>query len=619
MSASRRQLVRRGHRGYRRGCDLAIAVCGVALVGFPLVGLSLAAQEANGTSAPDRVAAVDAAMRTGIAAANANDLAAARNDFARAVELAPEIEAAHAALGSVLLAQGELKAADAELLRAHQLDPGDSSATVNLGRVESLLGEASAAVTLFEQALAGPDPPTLSADETIAFAKSLSAVSRGAEAEVQLEDALRRAPDSAALHDAVGALLAQSGHTEEALAHFQRAAAIEPGLPGTQYLLGAALLSLGHAEEAIAPLGLAVAAMPERFDAHLQFGRALSATHRDKEALVELHRAAELRGPDTGVDATYALAVAMDASGDAVASLPLFAAATGSPAGSTLGNAALINYALALVQTGDASGAVRLYEKATVLGPDSATLREDYGVAYLQQADLDHAIAQFRAGVAMAPQSAQLHYDLGLALKLKDDLGGAVAELTRAAALDATLPDPAYTLGVIYMQQGRFAEAAAQLRVVTTLQPANGEAWAMLGGVLKDADDTAEAIDAIHHATALEPEQPSLHVQLAALLVRTGQPTQAAAERKVAADLSRAAVSRQRATFALKSGRALLAEGKVPEAILQLKTAADAEPQLAECHALLAEALSRQGKLAEAALERQRADALQATAAAAAP
>jgi Flp pilus assembly protein TadD len=584
-----------------------------------LLALPLIAQQPNGKIPSDRVAAVDASMRAGIAAANANDLAAARKDFAHAVELAPEIEAAHAALGSVLLAQGELKAAEVELLRAHQLEAGDISATVNLGRVDSLLGEAEAAVPLFEQALAAPDPPMLSTDETIAFAKSLSAVGRSSEAAVQLEDALGRTPESAQLHDALGALLAQAGHTDQAIAHFEQAAALEPDVPETQYLLGAALLSLGNAEEAIAPLRRAVAAMPNRFEAHLQYGRALSATHRDQEALVELHRAAELRGPDTAVDATYALALAMDASGDAAASLPLFAAATGSPAASSLGNAALINYALARVQTGDASGAVRLYEQALALGPDSATLREDYGVAYLQQADLDHAIAQFRAGVAMAPQSAQLHYDLGLAFKLKDDLNGAIAELTRAAALDAALPDPAYTLGVIYMQQGRFPEAAAELRTVTALQPANGEAWAMLGGVLKDADDTAEAIDAIHHAAALEPEQPSLHVQLAALLVRTGQPAQAAAERKLAADLSRAAVSRQRASFALKSGRALLMEGKLPEAIVQLKTAADADPQMAECHALLAEALSRQGKLAEAALERQRADALQVTAASATP
>ncbi len=155
--------------------------------------------------------------------------------------------------------------------------------------------------------------------------------------------------------------------------------------------------------------------------------------------------------------------------------------------------------------------------------------------------------------------------------------------------------------------------------MVTAMQPANGEAWAMLGGVLKDADDSAGAIDAIRHAATLEPEQPSLHVQLAALLVRTGRPADAAAERKIAADLSRAAVSRQRATFALKSGRTLLAEGKLPEAIVQFNTAAEAEPELVECHTLLAEALSRQGKLAEAALERQRAASLQLTSASPAP
>ncbi|HEX4650003.1 MAG TPA: tetratricopeptide repeat protein, partial [Granulicella sp.] len=182
----------------------------VASFSAALAAMPLIAQQPNGKIPSDRVAAVDAAMRTGIAAANANDLAAARKDFAHAVELAPEIAAAHAALGSVLLAQGELKTAEVELLRAHQLEAGDISATVYLGRVESLLGEAEAAVPLFEQALAAPDPPMLSTDETIAFAKSLSAVGRSSEAAVQLEEALGRTPESAQLHDALGALLAQA-------------------------------------------------------------------------------------------------------------------------------------------------------------------------------------------------------------------------------------------------------------------------------------------------------------------------------------------------------------------------------------------------------------------------
>jgi protein O-GlcNAc transferase len=553
-------------------------------------------------------------MRAGIAAANKNDLALARREFAQAVALAPQIEAAHAALGSVLLAQGDLKTALDELQRAHELDAADAAATLNLARVRSGLGDSGAAVSLFREALAAPDPPTLSPDEALAFASSLSAAGQGSEAETELTEALLHAPDSAPLHDALGALLAQSGHTDQALPHFQRAVALDPTLSQAQYLLGTSLLFLGEPGEAIPPLQRAVATMPDSFDAHLQLGRALSAMHRDPEALVELHRAAELRATNTTADATYALALALEASGDAATSLPLFLAATTATTSSgapTLGNAALINYALALVQTGDAKDALPLYARALTLGPDSTTLREDYGVAYLQQADLDHAIAQFQAGVALAPESAQLHYDLGLAFKLKDDLSRAISEFGRAAELDPTLPDPAYTLGIIYMQQGRFPEAATQLRLVTALQPANGAAWAALGGVLKEEDDSTGAIDAIRHAAVLEPEQPSLHIQLAALLVRTGKPTEAAAERKLAADLSRAAVSQQRATFALKSGRSLLAEGKLPEAIVQLTAAVEAAPQLAECHTLLAEALSRQGKPAEAALERRRAAALE--------
>jgi protein O-GlcNAc transferase len=582
---------------------------------FVAVACPLTAQqaEAHPGAGPARVelTAADSAMRAGIAAVSRNDLSLARRDFTRAVALAPQAEAAHAALGSVLLAQGDFNTALKELERAHELNAADTSATLNLARVQSSLGNPRAALSLFREALASPHTPALSPDEAIAYAASLSAAGQRGEAETQLAEALLRAPDSAPLEDALGALLAQSGRTEEALPHFQRAATLDPGLPQTQYLLGVSTLVLGQPEAAIAPLRLAAAAMPNSFDAHLQLGRALSATHRDGEALVELHRAAELRGSNTPADASYALALALEASGDAAASIPLFATATTGSNVSTLGNAGLINYALALVQTGDAKGALPLYAKALTLGPDSATLREDYGVAYLQQADLDHAIAQFDAGVALDPQNAQLHYDLGLAYKLKDDLGQAVSELERAAALDATLPDPAYTLGVIYMQQGRFAEAAQQLRRVTTLQPANGGAWALLGGVLREDEDVSGAIEAIQRATELEPEQPSLHVQLAALLARTGKPELAAVERKRAAELSRAAVSQQRATFALKSGRALLAEGKLPEAIVQLSAAADAAPQLAEAHTLLAEALSREGKLAEAALERQRAAALQ--------
>ncbi len=548
------------------------------------------------------------AMAAGLDASHRGDLSTARREFARAVRLAPHVSATHAALGSVLLAQDQVSAALHELSIAHTLDSADASNNLNLARAQVAAGRFEAAVPLFQQVLRTSPPPVLSDEESLAYATALAAIHQAAAAQDTLRAALSLSPDSAVLNDAFGALLAQAGQLDQALPFFQKAVASDPELVSAQYHLGVALLESDRAPEALAPLQLAVSAHPGQFDYQLQLGRALSALHQDGDALAALHRAMALRSATTPSSSVYALALALQASGDAAAALTLFEAALTDR--SIVDSSALINDALAHVQTGDASGALPLYSRALELGPDTPTLREDFGVAYLQQSNLDRAIEQFRAGIVLQPDNAHLHYDLGLALKLKDDLAAAIAEFERSAQIDPTLPDSAYTLGVIYMQQGRFTEAAAQLKIVTTLQPENGDAWALLGSVLKDSGDSRGANEALRRAIALEPDQPGLHIQLAALESQAGDKDAASAERKIAADLSRAAISHQRASFALKSARALLSEHKVPEAVVQLLVAVQAEPKLAEPHALLADAYTRQGKLADAALQRQLAAAL---------
>ena len=546
-------------------------------------------------------------MRAGTAAANRNDLPAARREFARAAQLAPQVAAAHAAYGSILLALGELDACPPRTPTrphprpgrlCHHPKPRPHRKPPRPLRIFRLALSRSArrltAARPLRRRVPSPTPPPL------------SATGDPATAEIRTPRSAHPLPQlRGSLYDAHGMLLANTGHFQQALDDLTRAITLAPTAT-LQYHLGAVLISLGRPDEALPPLRSAAQSLPNSFDIHLQLGRALSGLHQDAPALAELHRAIELQPTTLSPTQAYALALALEASGDARASLPFFKIAARSP---SLGNEPLINQAVALVQTGDAIGALPLYAKALALGPETPTLREDYGVAYLQQSDLDHAIAQFRAGLLLDPESAHLHYDLGLAFKLKDDLPQAIPELERASQLDPNLPDPAYTLGILYMQQGRTADAATQLRRATTLQPTNAEAWSVLASVLKDSDP-AGAIAALHQAISLGPDQPGLHIQLAALYAHAGDPAQAASERKTAADLSRAAMAQQRATFALNSGRALLAQGKLPEAIAQLTVAAEADPALPDPHKLLAEALARQGKPAEAQRERERANAL---------
>ncbi|MGA8938748.1 MAG: tetratricopeptide repeat protein [Acidobacteriaceae bacterium] len=486
---------------------------------------------------------------------------------------------------------------------------------------QALLGNYADAITLYRTALTSPQPPVLSDTDALLYATSLAATGDVANARHQLTQALAQSPDSAPLNNALGTLIAQSGHLEDALLYFQHAVTSDPSLITAQYHLGAALLALNQPEAALAPLQIAAQANPNRFDVQLQLGKALSATHQDAEALTHLHLATQLASTTTSPDALYALALALQASGDARASLPIFEASTTAPNASPAdsNSSALTNYALARVQTGDAVGAIPLYKRALALGPDTPDLREDFGVAYLQQSDIVHAIEQFRAGLALDPSSAHLHYDLGLALKLKDDLTDAVPEFQRAQQLDPSLPDPAYTLGVIYMQQGHFPDAIKELKQAAQMQPNNGNAWALLGSVLKDSDDATGAFAALTRAVALEPDQPSLHIQLAALDMEAGKRDQAVAERKIAATLSRAANNRQRANFSLRSGRVLLDQNKLPDAILQLNNAVQADPTLVEPHTLLAEAYTRQGDAAKADAERKLAATLTANASKATP
>jgi protein O-GlcNAc transferase len=92
-----------------------------------------------------------------------------------------------------------------------------------------------------------------------------------------------------------------------------------------------------------------------------------------------------------------------------------------------------------------------------------------------------------------------------------------------------------------------------------------------------------------------------------------GNAAEAAAERKKGAELERVSMNHQRAEVATNSGNSLLQKGQIADAIERFQEAITDDPNYAEAHRGLANALERQGKTAEAAAERQKADELEKT------
>jgi protein O-GlcNAc transferase len=562
------------------------------------------AQAESGGRAAARAKQASADFQAGYEAANAGDLERARRSFAEVVRLEPRIPEGHAALGSVLLNLGRPEEATAELKRGLALKPNDPNMTMNLALAEVRAGRSTEALPLFKQLSA--QNVALPPEVEIAYAQALTETGQRPAALERLRAAVTAASESAALHDALGSLLAQEQQWTAAQTEFARAVELDPKMVGARLHLGTVLMQLNQPVEAAAMLEAARAEQRQDVAVLNELALCYAAQGSYDKALPVAQEAMQL-APESSA-AAYQVAIALQGLGREREAVPLFARVVEAEPKNA---SALTNYALALVQQGRAKEAVPLYTRAAALTPDDPVVHEDFGVAYLQQSDIDDAIREFQAGLKLNNDSQQLHYNLGLAYKLKDDTARAIPELELAARLDPDSPDPAYTLGILYMQAGRFADAEGQLRRTLELRPQNGDAWAVLGSVYKQDNKLPEAADALRHAIAMLPNQPGPHITLAGVLTDQGQKAEAAAERKQAAELTRVAVNRQRATFATNTGNMLLAKGQVADAIDRYQEAVTSDPSYADAHTGLATALARQGRVAEAAAEREKAAVLE--------
>ena len=117
------------------------------------------------------------------------------------------------------------------------------------------------------------------------------------------------------------------------------------------------------------------------------------------------------------------------------------------------------------------------------------------------------------------------------------------------------------------MQRGHFDDAVEQLKIAVKLRPENGDGWAILGSIYKQQNKLPEASDAVQKAIAAMPDQPGPHSTLAGIFAQQGRTAEAAAERRKAAELTRAAVNRLRATFVANTGSMLLRKDQIADAI----------------------------------------------------
>lgn len=551
----------------------------------------------------------DADYREGVAALNRGDLQSAKAKFAEVVRLAPSAEQGHSALGAVLEREGKTAAAIAELQKALAIKPDDHSAQLNLAEAYGQTGNAAKAVPLYAGAVAAARAKgqPVAAEVLAAYAHALAATGQRAAAIERMKEAVAVQPRNAQQRDDLGTLYAQAQDWAHAEQEYSEAIRLQPELAAAHLHLGF-VLSAEQKPNAAQEWLAACKLEPANANVSLLAGKALADAGQDEQALPILEHAHEL-APQSN-DAAYQLALVLQRESRVPEAIELLRSVVNAEPKNA---DALVNLGLALTQVHEARDAAPFLQRAIALKPSDVTAHQDLAAAYLQVNETDAAIVELQAALKLSPDSPQLHYNLGAAYKFEDDAAHAIPELEAAAKLDPSAYEPQYLLGVLYMQQARYDDAAVRLEASLKLHPENGDGWATLGSVYNKLDRLPEAVHALQEAIKQLPDQADPHLTLAAVLVKQNQPAQATEERKTAAGLMRAHMNYQRAEVATNSGKSLLKEGKLDEAVVEFRNAIEFDPGYEEAHAELAEALEKQGKRPEAAAERACAKAIESS------
>ena len=193
---------------------------------------------------------------------------------------------------------------------------------------------------------------------------------------------------------------------------------------------------------------------------------------------------------------------------------------------------------------GRADDAVSAFRKAIAAEPEYYLPYLDFGLFYLSRAQYKEAEEMFRDVTVLIPGLSSGHMDLGLALLEEGRLPEAEKALLHARQLreDSRV---LVNLGALYYKELRFAEAAALFGQAATAEPSNATILENLGDACRHLGRTGEMRQAYRKAVDLEsaaigrnPRDGVAHARLAFVFAELGDRNRASFEMEQALALT---------------------------------------------------------------------------------
>jgi tetratricopeptide (TPR) repeat protein len=406
-------------------------------------------------------------------------------------------------LGSLYARQQQWAEAQSHFAAAASIAPTLAVAHLHLGLALQAQGDPAALHELARAAQLAPQNNSVAFE----YSKALAAAGEDAKAVEVLHGILARdhVPADPLLIDASYALalaLQRTGGMTESIVLLRKVLAAQPENAGAMINLGMALSQTQHAVDAVPLLRRAVALAPNDVVAHQDLAAALMQLNQFADAIVELREALQL-APD----------------------LPQ------------------IHYDLgfAYKMQDDAANATPELETAERLDSHQAEAPYLLGVLYMQAGRYGDAARELKTSLNLRPQNGDGWATLGSVYNKLDRLPEATAALEEAIRQLPHQPDPRLTLAAVLVKQNKNVEAIEQRKQAAVLMKQNmnrqrAEVATHSGESLRKSGDLAGAAAQFNEALSYDASYAEAHLGLATIYEAEGKKSEAAVERKKAAN-----------------------------------------------------------------------------------
>jgi predicted O-linked N-acetylglucosamine transferase (SPINDLY family) len=252
----------------------------------------------------------------------------------------------------------------------------------------------------------------------------------------------------------------------DALAHFQRAATLRPGLAEAHYNTGVVQGELGRFENAIESYEKALTLRPDMVVARGNLGIALAGVGRLDDALEQYDRVLAVQPGDAST---------------------------------------LYNRGLARLAQGKLDEALTEFEAATAAAPDFAEPHYQRAIALSRLGRFAQALPAFDAALALRPDDAEIHSNRSVALWNLGRTDDALASAEQALTIDPGLASAWANKGIALKGLARFQQALDAFDNMITYDATNADAWNSRGALLRQLGRPADAVVSFTRAIEYRP------------------------------------------------------------------------------------------------------------------